>query len=218
MLSDFRDVKSIPQYLRGPPFRGPPIQGPPPSLWNCTISQVHQEFPSYPRFTLAQGNHKGVSKVHHHLCGIQTFRRLTKNFLPIQDPPWPKETIKVYSKLHQGPPPSLCNTNISQVNQECPSYPISILAKGNHKDVFQGPSRSATISGVQPLHRFTKKFLPIQDPPWPNETINVYSMSHDQRPSRITFRSLSLLLIGIRQLIIRKPQRPCSTLKAADSQ
>ena len=117
------------------------------------------------------------TKVHHHLCGMQTFRRLTKNFLPIQDPPWPKETIKVYSKLHQGPPPSLCNTNISQVNQEFPSYPISTLAKGNHKDVFQGPSRSATISGVQPLHRFTKKFLPIQDPPWPKETIKVYSMS-----------------------------------------
>ena len=81
--------------------------GPPPSLWNTTISQAHQEFPSYPRFTLAQGNHKGVSKVHHHLCGIQTFRRLTKNFLPIQYPPWPKETIKMYSKVHQGPPQSL---------------------------------------------------------------------------------------------------------------
>ena len=60
MLRDFRDVKSIPQYFRGPPFRGPPIQGPPPSLWNYTISQVRQEFPSYPRSTLAQGNHRGI--------------------------------------------------------------------------------------------------------------------------------------------------------------
>ena len=113
MLSDFRDVKSIPQYLRGPPFRGlpfrgPPIQGPPSSLWNCTISQVHQEFPSYPRSTLAQGNHRGVfqgpprsttiSVGYNHFTGSPR--------ISFQGPPWPKEIIKVYprsTKVHHHP-------------------------------------------------------------------------------------------------------------------
>ena len=151
-----------------------------------------------------------LSKVHHHLCGIVPFHRFTKNFLLIQDPPWPKETIEVYSKANQGSPPSLWDTTISQVHQEFPSYPRSTLAQGNHKDVskvHQGPTpplwntnisqvhqefpfyprstqpkeiikvypRSTKVHyhlcGIQPFHRFTKKFLSIQDPPWPKETI-----------------------------------------------
>ena len=89
-------------------------------LYHFTGSpRISFQHPPWPEETIKE--YPRSTKVHHHLCGIQTFHRFTKNFLPIQDPPWPKETIEVYSKVHQGPPPSLWDTTISQVHQEFPS-------------------------------------------------------------------------------------------------
>ena len=115
-----------------------------------------------------------LSKVHHRLCGIIPFHRFTKNFLPRST--LARGNHKGISKVHKGPPPSLWNTNISQVHQEFPSYPRSTLAQGNHRGVFQGPPRSTTIS-VGYNHFTGSPRISFQGPPWPKEIIKVYPRS-----------------------------------------
>ena len=157
MLSDFRDVKSIPQYLRGPPFRGPPIQGPPPSLWNYTISQVHQEFPS--KIHPGPRKHKGISKVHKGPPPSLWNTNISQ--VHQEFPSYPRSTLAQgnHRGVFQGPPRS---TTISVgYNHFTGSPRISFQGPPWPKEIIKVYPRSTKVHhhpcGIQTFHRLTKK-------------------------------------------------------------